>query len=151
MEVINKDILTVRRGIICHQCNCIGAMGAGLAKQIRDRWPHIYADYRKAIEQGELKLGGCRIAEAQPGIYIAHLAGQYGLGRRKFNRPATDYLALSSALNELNRQINGSYVLMRMPIYIPFGIGCGLGGGDWEEVVKLLEEDATNAVICKYR
>jgi len=38
-----------------------------------------------------------------------------------------------------------------MPIYIPFGIGCGLGGGDWEEVVKLLEEDATNAVICKYR
>lgn len=149
MEVINKDILTVKRGIIGHQCNCIGAMGAGLAKQIRDRWSHIYADYRKAIEQGELKLGGCRIAEAQPGIYIAHLAGQYGIGRRKHGRPATEYLALSTALNDLNRQINGSYVLMRMPLYIPFGLGCGLGGGDWKEVYKIIEEDTPRAVICK--
>ncbi len=151
MEVINKDILTVKRGIICHQCNCIGAMGAGLAKQIRDRWPHIYADYRKAIERGELKLGECRIVEAQPGIYIAHLAGQHGIGRRQFNRPATEYLALSTAFHDLNGQIKSSYVLMRMPIYIPFGIGCGLGGGDWKEVSKIIEEDTPNAVICKHK
>jgi O-acetyl-ADP-ribose deacetylase (regulator of RNase III) len=151
MEVINKDILTVKRGIICHQCNCIGAMGAGLAKQIRDRWPHIYADYRKAIETGELRLGGCRIATAEPGLYIAHLAGQHGIGRRKFGRPATEYLALSTALNDLNRQINGSYVFMRMPVYIPYGIGCGLGGGDWKEVSKILEEDTPGITICKYQ
>jgi O-acetyl-ADP-ribose deacetylase (regulator of RNase III) len=151
MEVINKDILTVKRGIICHQCNCIGAMGAGIAKQIRDRWPHIYADYRKAIELGELKLGQCRVAEAEPGLYIAHLAGQYGIGQRKHGQPATDYLALSSALNDLNRQRNGHYVFMRMPVYIPYGIGCGLGGGDWKEVINIIEEDVPYVTICKYK
>lgn len=148
MEVINKNILTVERGIICHQCNCIGAMGAGLAKQIRNRWPHIYADYRKAIELGELELGGCRLAMAEAGVVVAHLAGQFGIGNDK---QYTDYKALRSALQNLTRQRNGSYVLMRKPIYIPFGMGCGLGGGDWNEVAKIIEDEIPGAVICKYR
>lgn len=146
MEIINKDILTVERGIICHQCNCVGAMGAGLAKDIRDRWFHIYEDYHLAVRKRELELGGCRIAMAEAGIFIAHLAGQYDIGRSK---QQTDYQAVRSAIQELRRQIHGSYVLMRMPIYFPYGFGCGLGGGDWNEVYKILEEEIPGAVICK--
>lgn len=29
--------------VICHQVNCCGVMGAGLAKQIRDKWPVVTA------------------------------------------------------------------------------------------------------------
>lgn len=146
MEIINQDILTVERGIICHQCNCIGAMGAGLAKGIRDQWFHIYEDYHLAIRRRKLKLGGCRIAMAVPGIFVAHLAGQYDIGRKK---QYTDYNAVKSSLRELRRQINDSYILMRMPIYFPYGFGCGLGGGDWDEMLKILEEEIPGAVLCK--
>ena len=146
MEEIIRDILSIRRGIICHQANCIGAMGAGLAKSIRDLWPHIYDDYCKAVKNNEFRLGDCRIAQAAPGIFVAHLAGQQGIGYGKKN---TNYSALREALKNLNRQINASYVLMRMPIYIPYGIGSGLGGGDWEFVRKILEEEVPNATICK--
>jgi O-acetyl-ADP-ribose deacetylase (regulator of RNase III) len=146
MEEVIKDILTVERGIICHQANCIGAMGAGLAKSIRDLWPHIYDDYYKAVKNQEFNMGDCRIAQAAPGVFVAHLAGQQGIGYRK---KQTDYHSLRKAFRNLRRQINGSYVLLRMPIYIPYGIGCGLGGGDWEVVRKIIEEELPNAIICK--
>ena len=28
--------------IVCHQTNCQGVMGAGIAKQIRDTWPRVF-------------------------------------------------------------------------------------------------------------
>ena len=146
METINQDILTVKRGIVCHQCNCVGAMGAGLAKGIRNQWPHVYKDYHLAIRNRDLELGGCRIIMAEPGIFIAHLAGQYDIGTRK---QQTDYVAVRSALRELRRQINASYVLMRMPVCLPYGFGCGLGGGDWDKMLEILEEEIPGVILCK--
>ena len=32
---------------ICQQVNCRGVMGAGLAKQIRDKWPVVFDEYKK--------------------------------------------------------------------------------------------------------
>jgi len=60
IEVLkNSNILDVQTGIICHQTNCVGVMGGGLALQIRNKWPEVYKQYcsfcegyqnRKAIE-----------------------------------------------------------------------------------------------------
>lgn len=37
VKYIKGDILNVTEGIIVQQVNCKGVMGAGLAKQIRDK------------------------------------------------------------------------------------------------------------------
>lgn len=47
----NKSLLDLPPEIvICHQVNCQGVMGAGLAKQIRIRWPEVYVDYKKLLK-----------------------------------------------------------------------------------------------------
>lgn len=50
IKFVNGNILTFPERdedtIICHQVNCKGVMGAGLAKQIRDKWPDVYDRYR---------------------------------------------------------------------------------------------------------
>jgi len=39
MRVLKGDILTVKKGYVCHQVNIQGIMGAGLALQIKNKWP----------------------------------------------------------------------------------------------------------------
>ena len=43
----HSNLLNIRSGVICHQVNCIGAMGAGLALQIRNKWPIVYEKYKE--------------------------------------------------------------------------------------------------------
>lgn len=43
--------------ILCHQCNCQGKMGSGVAAEVRLRYPHVYGSYYKDFENGKLKLG----------------------------------------------------------------------------------------------
>ncbi len=38
MKIINGNLLEVKKGIIAHQCNCKGVMGAGIALQIKKKW-----------------------------------------------------------------------------------------------------------------
>ena len=53
IKFVNGNILTFPERdedtIICHQVNCKGVMGAGLAKQIRDKWPDVYDRYRLIV------------------------------------------------------------------------------------------------------
>lgn len=53
--MIVGDILTPNKAlsyhpIICHQVNCKGVMGGGLAKQIRDVYPNVYYIYKRKCE-----------------------------------------------------------------------------------------------------
>ena len=40
------NILDAKADAILHQTNCKGVMGAGLALQIRNKYPDVYAKYR---------------------------------------------------------------------------------------------------------
>lgn len=48
--VRGHDITDIVRGVIVHGCNCKGAMNSGVAKSIRDKWPQVYAPYKKAVD-----------------------------------------------------------------------------------------------------
>ena len=37
--------------IICHQVNCQGVMGSGIAKQVREKYPNVYNSYKKACDK----------------------------------------------------------------------------------------------------
>jgi len=41
MKTIYRDILGIERGIIVHGCNGYGVMGAGLAAQVKRRYPSV--------------------------------------------------------------------------------------------------------------
>ena len=55
---INGDLLKVQKelnlDVICHQVNCQGVMGSGIAKQIRDTYPIVYDNYKKKCSRSAL-------------------------------------------------------------------------------------------------
>lgn len=143
MQIIYQDLLKIKQGIIAHQCNCKGKMGAGLAKQIRRRYPVVYSKYKQACDRQLFTLGKIQIIKvSDTPLYVANLAGQDDYG---FSGQYTNYEALSQCLAKLYAK---SLELNLTP-YLPYGIGCGLAGGNWETVSLLIEHHCPNAVVCQ--
>jgi O-acetyl-ADP-ribose deacetylase (regulator of RNase III) len=142
MKVIKGDLLAIESGIICHQVNCKGVMGAGLAKSLRAKYPVCFESYSKYCNAGQFKLGMVQFCKVNPQLFICNLAGQnsYGTGKRQ-----TDYDALVACLTKLHAK---SIELGLIP-YIPYKMGCGLAGGDWNVVSNLIEAHCPNAVIVQ--
>jgi O-acetyl-ADP-ribose deacetylase (regulator of RNase III) len=142
MNIVELNILDVDGpAVICHQVNCQGVMGGGLALQIRKRHPWVYERY---IAKKDWRLGDCQIVEISNGDsqFVANLAGQEGFGRESVQ---TDYPYLAMALRTARDFADAN----ELNLYLPYMMGCGLAGGDWARVTALIEEFAPNAVVCK--
>lgn len=51
------DILEAREDALVNPVNCVGAMGAGLAKQFKDEYPQMYEAYKNYCDEGKLEPG----------------------------------------------------------------------------------------------
>lgn len=124
---------------IVHGCNCFCNMGAGIAKTISKEFP-IALEADKATSHGDnSKLGSYTIAETEHGDIInAYTQFHYGFG--KVN---CDYDAIKNVFTTLNEEYKGKY------LGIPL-IGCGLAGGDWSIVEKLINESTPDLYIHLY-
>ena len=151
LKVIDQDITAVANGIICHQVNCKGVMGAGLAKQIRSNFPMAYSEYMRAYREGRLKLGNVVfvLVNTSPMLIVAHLCGQDRYGR---DRMYTDYAALKQCLTIVYQTVQPQRSLYGtdIPIYVPYNMGCALAGGDWSIVSNLIEVAIPDAIVARY-
>ena len=148
MNIIEKDILTVTKGVIAHQVNCKGVMGAGLAKKIADKWPMVKEEYLELCSNPpspQLFLGWQQLIKVETGLYVSSVFGQFGYGR---DRCHTNYLALIKGLKKAKDNA-GKMMASPLPLYVPYGIGCGLAGGNWHVVRELIEQELPDAIICK--
>jgi O-acetyl-ADP-ribose deacetylase (regulator of RNase III) len=151
VEIVeHSNLLDVKSGIICHQVNCIGAMGAGLALQIRNKWPVVYKKYQDDCKQfmthPDKMLGHVLDVMVEPDLIVANCFGQVfpsHIGKQ------TDYEAWDIMLNKV--QDLGTY--FSLDIHFPYMIGCGLAGGDWnvmsEKIERLFGKSQTRAFIHK--
>lgn len=151
--IIQQDITTVETGIICHQVNCQGVMGAGLAKQIRSKFQAAYEEYMRAYRQKMLTLGNViyAVISINPPLYVANLCGQNMYGREK-GRVYTNYASVEECLI-LVKQLK--QVILRsnndpLPIYIPYNMGCALAGGNWDTIYEVINQIIPEAIICKW-
>lgn len=151
IKIKQGNILTATEDIICHQVNCMGVMGSGLAKQIKERFQKAYTEYEafcKANANKEILLGQAQIVRVQ-NKFICNIFGQleYGRGRRQ-----TEYKALERAFNKLAVYINDKgNELYNKSIAIPYGIGCGLGGGNWSTVYEIIEKQLKDCNVMIYK
>ena len=128
--------------VICHQVNCQQVMGAGIAKQIHAMFPRVFDQYKaycqKYRDAGFSPIGQCQLVwtdETKLRI-VANLFGQEYYGR---NRQQTDYVALRHALRKL---ANNDFLRKnQMTLGFPYLIGCALGGGSWDVVYPMIEEE----------
>jgi len=135
-------------GILCHQVNRLGVMGAGIAKQIARAWPPVLESYKAIVKKapmGHLHLHmveGAR--ERSHPVYIANLFAQDGIGGG--DNGSTDEWALKRALEKL--------ALMPMveggiAVYAPYRMSCGHGRGDWNRVRPLVEAIIPQVLWCR--
>lgn len=150
MKFVTGDILSPNFGercaIVCHQVNCRGVMGAGLAKQVRQKHPDVYTSYKVKcanIQDGLGGLGDVQFCSClhDSGYILANIFGQDGYGRDK---QYTDYAALRKAFAHIAQAFPNN------TIRIPYKMGCGLGGGEWPIVLKIIEETlVANGVLVE--
>lgn len=136
---------------IGHCCNCYNKMGAGIAKQIATRYPAVLEadkNYRPEFLP-IVKLGGCSYIPVNPEQDIVfNLYGQLGYGTDKRH---LDYSAIEDALSGMREAIE--YINKRREskrfqdgpapirsIGFPKYMGCGLAGGDWDKVFKIIQK-----------
>ena len=136
VKYIKGDIvaLFLEGNIIAHGCNCFHTMGSGVAGQLARAYPKILEIDKTTTEYGSRdKLGDISIVfkHNPTGFSMCYnLYTQYEPG------PNLDYGALVNCMIELNLQ--AETLLFKPVIYIP-RIGCGIAGGDWDKVSKLID------------
>jgi O-acetyl-ADP-ribose deacetylase (regulator of RNase III) len=150
---IKCDIFKSGADVICHQVNCQGVMGSGIAKQVKEKYPWVYGTYRDFVfdKYGQKKnsialLGRSLKVFINETTVIENLFGQDTYGRE--SKIYTDYSALETALRIVKLRSAGK------TIAIPYLIGCARGGGDWNIVYKMIEDifgdSDCDVLICEY-
>jgi O-acetyl-ADP-ribose deacetylase (regulator of RNase III) len=142
--------------MIVHGVNCQGKMGAGVAARIASVFPEAYADYRKACKRhpdpGSLlgRISYCSVClhaeEEERRLYIVNAFTQLdyrGEGVR------VSYAAVETVFRRIRSIITGSE--SRIRIAYP-RIGAGLGGGDWEVIAPIIDEqlDGCDHTLVEY-
>lgn len=122
-------------------------MGSGIAKTIKDAYPHTYLIYQLMChDYGDKLLGKCWTIKANENKVIANLFGQTGYGRNK-NVVYTNYPSLESALFSLKTRAKK----FNYSVALPYGIGCGLANGDWNIVYKIIDEVFVDHEVTLYK
>lgn len=152
MIILEGNLLDTSFQLIAHQVNCKGIMGAGLAKQIKQKYPMVYERYKDHCQRGAY-LGDCVGCDTPDHHYIMNIFAQSGYGRDKVY---TDYGAMYQSFRRgisefRERACEGRYIA-QLTIAIPYGIGCGLAGGNWEKVMEVLKkiEKDQNVMFVAY-
>ena len=140
VRVVDGSLLDSKAKYICHQVNCQGKMGSGVARAIRERYPVVYKEYSKKCGENESKaslLGTVQVIRCgawEHEVFVCNLFGQLNYGYD--GKVYTDVKALESCFRFLNVIVpEGETIAM------PYMIGCGLGGADWYVVRKLIERE----------
>ena len=140
------NLLNSGCNIICHQVNCQKVMGSGIAKQIRDIFPLCYENYKKFVTRNgkEKCLGDVYFYRARDNTIIANMFSQFDYLPRGVRH--TDYDAFRSCCKHIKQfldfdNFNSYSLVQQVRVGFPYKIGCGLGGGDWEIIAKIIEEE----------
>lgn len=147
ISYLHGDLLESHANIIVHQVNCMGVMGAGLARQIRSKWPNVYNEYRALCDEVSAPrdlMGKAQMVSVEPGCSVANCFAQQDYRRAGQNICLTDYGSLSLALNEV-REFATS--INARAVALPFELGCGLAGGDCNIVRDIIDEALGNTAF----
>ena len=150
IKYLNGNVLDVEHNVlIVHGVNCAGVMAAGIAREIKSKYPKVFDAYRKTYESLTKDLfstglipGDIEVIQVDENKfnhkYICNANTQPNFGR--YQRQV-DYEAMVSCFENIK-----SYVLevekqhnVKLDIVFP-KIGAGLGGGDWDIISVIIDK-----------
>lgn len=150
IEYRTGDLLTSDEAVIAHGCNASGyAFGAGVAGQIRRRFPEAYFAYTRAHQEKPLRLGEVVWASrTEKPFLIGNLITQQNFGHGK---QYVSYEAMAECFRTLDAfarlthsgEIDFADIGAVWEIGLPL-IGCGLGGGKWSVISDIIMRHSTS-------
>ena len=158
----NGNLLDSDVQYICHQVNCQGRMGSGIAKSIKTRWHRVYEDYiakcddirnkvikmcgswESHIDASEVLLGDIQLVPVEEDKTVVNMFGQqyYGYDGKRY----TSYDAFWSCLGKIREAVP-----VGSKIGFPDHVGCGLGGANWEVILTMIEEALNDYDVYIYK
>jgi O-acetyl-ADP-ribose deacetylase (regulator of RNase III) len=127
-SLVSGDLFRSGLPALAHGCNCAGAMGKGIAREFRARFPAMYHEYRRRCAQGRFTLGDVFMWR-DDGMIIFNLATQSSW------RTTASIEAIETAARRMVALAEQNAVHQ---IGLP-RIGSGLGGLPWLEVRQRLD------------
>lgn len=130
----NPDIFESGAQVLVNPVNCVGVMGAGLAKVFRQKYPDMFLQYKSACEHGRYKPGYCFIQKVSDGHFVANIA------TKDHWKDKSEYEWIKQGIRNLREDMErkpGQGRRQLESVAIP-RIGCGLGGLEWDKVRSII-------------
>jgi O-acetyl-ADP-ribose deacetylase (regulator of RNase III) len=137
--------------LLCHQVNCCGVMGSGVALEVKNRFPNAYESYKTLCNNAEVSLLG-EIQRVVIADYtqvpkgkawwskdVVNIFGQSHYGN---NGRYTNYGALGKAFTALSyglTQASEEAAMDYDTLGFPYKFGCDRGGADWDIILEMID------------
>lgn len=126
--------------VIVHICNNKGAWGAGFVLAISNKWKNPEKYYRASFNTSTPpQLGDIQICETDDEhIQVINMIAQDGFV--SFNKPVAVFV---KHLHKCLKEVSEIATVDKASVHMP-RIGCGIGGGDWAEIERIIKD-----TLCK--
>lgn len=114
--------------VLVNPVNTVGVMGAGLAKIFKEKYPEMFADYRRTCIAGVLEPGTLHLWRGKDVVVV-------NLPTKTTWMEPSQYEYVDLGLQSLAEFLKGEG---RVKVAIP-ALGCGLGGLEWNKVKDLIK------------
>ena len=148
MNIIKGDLIHLALlgefDVIIHGANCQCTMRSGIAKSIREKFPEVYEVDTKTIKGSREKLGTISFVKINnSSLVVVNAYTQFNYGRS--GNQYVDYEAIRSAMKAIKLAFPDKKIGYPK-------IGAGLGGGDWEIISKIINEElkGENHTLVEY-
>lgn len=139
IEYVHGNIFDSPAQTIVNPVNCMGAMGAGLARQFKERYPSMFEKYKQCCLNNSL----------MPGKLLLHKAEDHWI----LNFPTKDDWRDKSRISYIEdglRKFVETYEQRGITSIAFTKLGCGLGGLDWLQVKPIMEQYLNHLPITVY-
>lgn len=143
VKYIKGDVLNCETTLVAHQVNAFGVMGGGIAAAI---WPLLTPESQSAYVERCRHNAKIPVTEWMGSIQIldtkreelkicnlftqfpAPVDGSFDLTAYNYLRQALDLLRVYAVFNDYDI------------VGVPARIGCGIAGGDWDKVQRIIHD-----------
>jgi O-acetyl-ADP-ribose deacetylase (regulator of RNase III) len=148
LKEVRGDLIQLALGgkfeVIAHGCNCQCAMGAGIAKAIRETFPEAWEIDQATTPGDRSKLGTCTFAKVDREGRSIIVVNAYTQFSASGEGVLVDYDAVASCMRWIKELFSGKCIGLPQ-------IGAGLAGGDWEAIEQIIAEEFANEDVTIVR
>ena len=149
-QIIKGDLLNSTADYICHCVNCQGAFGAGIARQIRRKYPNVYDAYFNYIEEirdretdsftssdliNQYQIVPINDKQSIVNMFCQPSYGKSGIRYVSYDAVEIAFRCFFKEIISKNKNVT---------VAVPLGFGSGLAGGNQDIITTIIDTSLKN-------